>query len=50
MTTALENPKAPHNQPFNINGSACRSKTNTWSNPKSDKYWRKKKIDAKMVK
>jgi hypothetical protein len=40
--TAQEHPNAPHNQPFNIGGSRCKSKKNSWWNAASSTYFRNK--------
>lgn len=38
-----DHPKNPANQPFQLNGSRCASKTDSWWNPGSRNYWRSKK-------
>lgn len=39
---AMENPKAPHNQPFQLNGVKKVTKKSRW-NPSSPTYWANKK-------
>ena len=41
--SALENPKAPHNQPFNIFGTKNKTKVTSWWNSTSPTYWRNKR-------
>lgn len=51
MTNATEHKNAPHNQPFQLkNCDGYKSKSNSWWNPKSDKFWRLKMRDKKLVK
>ena len=53
MSTARENPKAPHNQPFNINGKRSKSKVNSWWNAGASSYWRnvrRKGVEAEQDK
>lgn len=42
MSTARENPKAPHNQPFQLNPEKKPMKKSRW-NPSSPTYWAAKK-------
>ena len=47
--TARENPKAPHNQPFNITGKKNKTKVRSWWCASSSTYWvaaRKKHVKA----
>ncbi len=39
---AMEHPKAPHNQPFQIKGAKKVTKNSRW-NPSSPTYWANKK-------
>lgn len=38
--SALKNPKAPHNQPFNLNGRKNQTKKRSWWSSLSPTYWR----------
>lgn len=44
--TALENPKAPHNQQFNVGARRNKTKVNSWWNVSSSTYWRNKRKAA----
>jgi len=37
---ALEHPKAPHNQPFNVGARHNLTKKRSWWNAGSDSFWR----------
>lgn len=39
---AMENPRAPHNQPFQLKGAKKALKKSIW-NPSSPTYWASKK-------
>lgn len=43
--SARENPRAPHNQPFSINGKRNKTKVNSWWNASCPTYWRNKRKD-----
>lgn len=44
--TAMEHPKAPHNQPFNVGFRRNKTKVNSWWNANSTSYWRNKRKEA----
>ena len=48
-TKAMNHPNAPHNQPFNINGKRCQSKTRTRWNAGSPTFWRSKSKEKPAI-
>ena len=47
--SALKNVNAPHNQEFNVGACPCKSKKNSWWNPKSNNFWRSRTKQAKKA-